>query len=66
MKTTDITFAVLLAITCTFCFALAGASIAMIGLAHVSAKLGIAIAVFSLLTGYLTVDAIVDLIFGGN
>jgi hypothetical protein len=57
---------VLLAITAGFCFALMGASLAMIGLNHVSAKLGFAIAVFSLLTGWLSVNSIVDIVFEEN
>jgi len=57
---------VLLAITAGFCFALMGASLAMIGLNHVSAKLGFAIAVFSLFTGWLSVNSIIDIVFEGN
>jgi hypothetical protein len=63
MNNTKIIFAILLAITAAFCFAMVGATAAMIGLNHVSAKLGFAIAVFSLLTGWLSVESIVDIIF---
>ena len=63
MNSTKTVFSVLLAITAAFCFVMVGASAAMIGLNHVSAKLGFAIAVFSLLTGWLSVESIIDIIF---
>ena len=56
----------MLAIVTAFCFCLIGASIAMIALDHVSAKLGIALAVFSLLTGWLSFDSIVDIAMEGK
>jgi hypothetical protein len=64
MTNTKIIFALLLAIVTAFCFCLIGASFAMIALNHVSAKLGIALAVFSLLTGWLSFDSIVDITTG--
>jgi len=63
MNSTKSIFALLLAITAAFCCAMVGASAAMIGLNQVSVKMGLAIAVFSLLTGWLSVEAIIDIIF---
>ncbi len=66
MTNTKITFAILLAIVTAFCFCLIGASVAMIALNHVSMKLGIALAVFSLLTGWLSFESILDITIGGK
>jgi hypothetical protein len=64
MTNTKITFAILLAIVTAFCFCLIGASVAMIALNHVSTKMGIALAVFSLLTGWLSFESILDITIG--
>jgi len=63
MNKTNFVVSVMLAIIAGFCFALMGASLAMIGLNHVSAKLGFAIAIFSMFTGWLSVNSIIDIVF---
>jgi hypothetical protein len=66
MTNTKITFAILLAMVTAFCFCLIGASVAMIALNHVSMKMGIALVVFSLLTGWLSFESILDITIGDN